>query len=269
MQTPSDIDPPSPKGDDPVGRELRRMTRRGFAWGGAAILAGLAGREWAVRRPEEGRLIWPLRRALEFNEKVGRAAFDPDRLSRAFPEARARMPKVNGRYGLKATPEPDTWRLRVSGPGGQGAFSLAEIKALPRVAMTTELKCIEGWSEVVTWAGARLVDFARLAGLGTRSGRPPDPSDDPADLLHYVAMATPDASYYVGLDAPSAFHPQTLLCYEMNGQPLEPLHGAPLRLAIPVKYGIKSIKQVGTIRFTDARPPDYWAELGYDWYAGH
>jgi DMSO/TMAO reductase YedYZ molybdopterin-dependent catalytic subunit len=55
----------------------------------------------------------------------------------------------------------------------------------------------------------------------------------------------------------------------MNGQSLTPEHGAPLRLVIPVKYGIKNLKQVGTIRFTDERPPDYWAERGYDWYAGH
>jgi DMSO/TMAO reductase YedYZ molybdopterin-dependent catalytic subunit len=41
-------------------------------------------------------------------------------------------------------------------------------------------------------------------------------------------------------------HPQTLLCYEMDGRPLTTDHGAPLRLVIPVKYGIKSLKQVGT-----------------------
>jgi DMSO/TMAO reductase YedYZ molybdopterin-dependent catalytic subunit len=75
--------------------------------------------------------------------------------------------------------------------------------------------------------------------------------------------------YYVGLDIESVLHPQTLLCYAMNHQPLTPEHGAPLRLVIPVKYGIKYIKWIGTIRFTDERPTDYWAERGYDWYAGH
>jgi DMSO/TMAO reductase YedYZ molybdopterin-dependent catalytic subunit len=46
-------------------------------------------------------------------------------------------------------------------------------------------------------------------------------------------------------------------------------HGAPLRLVIPIKYGIKNLKQIGTIQFTDRRPADYWAERGYDWYSGH
>jgi len=54
-----------------------------------------------------------------------------------------------------------------------------------------------------------------------------------------------------------------------EAQEAESAHGAPLRLVIPVKYGIKSIKQIGSIRFTNRRPPDYWAERGYDWYAGH
>ena len=83
-----------------------------------------------------------------------------------------------------------------------------------------------------------------------------------------MSLATPDQVYYVGLDLPSALHPQTLLAYEMNGQALTSEHGSPLRLVIPVKYGIKNIKRVGSIRFTNERPADYWAEQGYDWYAG-
>jgi DMSO/TMAO reductase YedYZ molybdopterin-dependent catalytic subunit len=66
----------------------------------------------------------------------------------------------------------------------------------------------------------------------------------------------------------SALHPQTLLAWELNGQPLAPEHGAPLRLVIPIKYGVKSIKKIGSIRLTDKRPADYWAENGYDWFAG-
>ena len=105
--------------------------------------------------------------------------------------------------------------------------------------------------------------------MATRSGRGLDLERGISDLFRYVMLSTPDGAYYVGLDIESALHPQTLLCYEMNGQPLTRGHGAPLRLAIPVKYGIKNIKRIGTIRFTDERPADYWAERGYDWYAGH
>ena len=182
------------------------------------------------------------------------------------------MPRVNGRIGLDSGLDPAAWRLRVVGSAGEHApqsFNLDDIKALPRVEMTTELRCIEGWSEVVHWAGARLADLASATGLATRGGRPPGPQGNTDDLLGYAAMETPDGIYYVGLDMASALHPQTLLCYEMDGQPLTPEHGAPLRLVTPVKYGFKSLKSIGTIRFTDARPEDYWAERGYDWYAGH
>jgi DMSO/TMAO reductase YedYZ molybdopterin-dependent catalytic subunit len=81
-------------------------------------------------------------------------------------------------------------------------------------------------------------------------------------------MQTPDRAYFVGLDLASALHPQTLLCYEMNGVDLTRAHGAPLRLVIPVKYGVKNIKRIGTIMYTNERPEDYWANEGYDWYAG-
>jgi DMSO/TMAO reductase YedYZ molybdopterin-dependent catalytic subunit len=182
------------------------------------------------------------------------------------------MPRVNGQIGLDPLIDPAEWRLRIVGTADHRPdrlVTLTDIKALPRVEMTTELRCIEGWSTVVSWAGARLADLAAVTGLATRSGRTFDPRERPSDLLDYAALATPGGGYYVGLDMASALHPQTLLCYEMDGRPLTPEHGAPLRLVIPVKYGIKNLKQIGTIRFTDMRPADYWAERGYDWYAGH
>jgi len=93
--------------------------------------------------------------------------------------------------------------------------------------------------------------------------------EGPDNFPEYVGLSTPDKNYYVGLDRQSALHPQTLLCYEMNGAPLTLEHGAPLRLVIPVKYGTKHLKRIGTLKFTNERPADYWAEQGYDWYAGH
>lgn len=149
-------------------------------------------------------------------------------------------------------------------------LTLDDIRTLPRVEMTTELKCIEGWSTIVNWAGARFADFAARYQPPTREGGgAPGARERPQELVRYVGLATPDGGYYVGMDMPSALHPQTLLCYEMNGQPLTPEHGAPLRLVTPVKYGIKHIKRIGRITFTDERPGDFWAERGYDWHSGH
>jgi DMSO/TMAO reductase YedYZ molybdopterin-dependent catalytic subunit len=249
-------------------RRLRRMTRRGFAWSGMAAAAGLAGWRWLVTRSEADGLPWPLRRVLEWNERVARGLFRGSSRSPEFPRTAARLPRVNGVIGLESDLDPAAWTLRVLGAGSSRSFALEEIKALPRFEMTTELRCIEGWSEVVHWAGTRLADLASATGLATRDGEPTG-SGTGSGLLAYAALETPDGRYYVGLDMASALHPQTLLCYEMNGRPLPPEHGAPLRLVIPLKYGIKNLKRIGTIRFTDVRPADYWAERGYDWYAGH
>ena len=78
----------------------------------------------------------------------------------------------------------------------------------------------------------------------------------------------PDERYYVGLYLADCLHPQALLATHMNGKPLTAEHGAPLRLVIPHKYGIKNIKLITSIAYTQKRPTDYWYEQGYDWYAG-
>ena len=140
-------------------------------------------------------------------------------------------------------------------PGQVRHLRLADIRALPKVEHITQLKCIEGWSVVTHWTGARFSEFTEQ--FARESIQAP-----------YIGMQTPDGEYFVGLDRDSAMHSQTLLCYEMNGAPLTMEHGAPLRLAIPVKYGIKNIKRIGTITYSAERPRDYWAEEGYDWYAG-
>jgi DMSO/TMAO reductase YedYZ molybdopterin-dependent catalytic subunit len=262
---------PAPIPPDPALRQMRRLTRRSFATGAIAALTGAAGWGWLRSRSAADGIPWPLRRMLEWNQSVAQGYFRPTRLARTFATTSARMPRVNGHVGLNGHFDPKTWLLHVNNTTGVTPLelSLEEIKALPRVDMTTELKCIEGWSDPVHWTGARLLDLAAKFGMANRTGLTLDLERIASDVFQYVMLSTPDGAYYVGLDAESAFHPQTLLCYEMNGTPLTPEHGAPLRLVIPVKYGIKNLKRIGTIHFTDERPADYWAERGYDWYAGH
>jgi DMSO/TMAO reductase YedYZ molybdopterin-dependent catalytic subunit len=251
-----------------VARAMRKKSRRSFLVMGLGAAAGVAGWEWLTTRPKAGDLSYPLRRTLEFNEKLGESFFKEARLTPTFPREMAREPRLTGDEGLLTAFDPSTWRLQAMGAGGARTFILEDIKRLPRVEMTTEHQCIEGWSAIVNWAGARFGDFATAYDLATRNGTPPDARNRPRDLFDYVGLETPDGGYYVGMDMPSALHPQTLLCYEMGGEPLSIEHGAPLRLVTTVKYGIKSIKRIGRITFTDERPTDFWAERGYDWYAG-
>lgn len=251
--------------------QISRLSRRSFLWAAAAGVAALGGWQWLISRRTDDGALWPLRRTLEVNEQLARDYFKPTRLAPTFQRSLAREPRPNGDYGLSEEFDPATWRLTVEGlaSGITLHLTLSDIKQLPHVEQVTEFKCIEGWSTIVHWGGARLADVAAKYPPATRSGEKPDVKSKPEDLMPYVYMETPDGGYYVGLDIESALHPQTLLCYEMNGEPLTLEHGAPLRLVIPVKYGVKNIKRIGTIRFTDHRPEDYWAQRGYDWYAGH
>jgi DMSO/TMAO reductase YedYZ molybdopterin-dependent catalytic subunit len=238
-----------------VQEELKRLSRRGFLTMAAAAGAGYAGWKWLDTRPREEGLAWPLRRALHANESLARTYFSEARLSPQFAAKDITRARINGGLGLKSELDVDAWRLHIEGLGAPVSLSLHELQSLPKRTMITELRCIEGWSTIVQWGGVRLSDVvARIA---------------PPRLTRFVSMETPDRAYYIGLDIESALHPQTLLAFEMNGASLPALHGAPLRLAIPVKYGIKNIKRIGTIRFTDVRPADFWGERGYDWYAGH
>ena len=244
--------------NDEVEARMHQMSRRSFLWAGAAIASGYAGWHWLTTREAADGVQWPFRRTLELNEGLSKKIYIASRLSPQFDKSEAGEPKTNGMEGLGEALDMESWHLTITGPGDQKSqLSLADIKGLPRVEMITELKCIEGWSQVVHWTGAKFSDFLAKHARDLASG------------TKYVGMSTPDDGYYVGLDMESAMHPQTLLCYEMNGEPLTPDHGAPLRLAIPVKYGIKNIKRIGAITLTNERPKDFWAEQGYDWYAGH
>lgn len=233
-------------------RELARRTRRSFLALGAGA-AGVAGAlAWLWNEPMEDEIPHALRSVLGFNERVVRTAlFSDSHRVPTYPASAVGRLKKNGDIGIDTPLDLTAWRLDVGGK----KLTMDDIRSLPSAEETIDFKCVEGWSTVTQFAGVRLSDFtARFAPGG--------------ENRKYVAMETPDGEYYVGLDMPSALHPQTLLAWEMNGAPLTSDHGAPLRLVIPVKYGIKNLKRIAKIEYTDERPKDYWAEQGYDWYAG-
>jgi DMSO/TMAO reductase YedYZ molybdopterin-dependent catalytic subunit len=215
--------------------------------------------KWINRQPQEAGALKPLRKTLNFNEKVFSGIFNAQRLVKEYPVSQAaKRVRVNGKDGMSDAVNEETWRLKVVRAAGDTLqLTLTDIKQLPKKNIVFDFKCIEGWSQVTHWAGVPLKTFMEHYHLGQQS------------KMRYVGLVTPDKGYYVGIDMPSALHPQTLLCYEMNGKPLPVNQGFPLRLIIPVKYGIKHLKRIGTMFFSNDKPADYWAERGYDYYAGH
>ena len=242
-----------PLSDTDARKAMFGKSRRNFLVGGAAALIGIFGWRWT---PDETKYKL-LRGTFEFNEWVSQNLYSPKRLAPEYSQDRVGQIRVNGMEGMSEGFDPADWKLTVAGlTPSELTLSMNDIKALPRTEMTPEFKCIEGWSVVLHWAGVRLSDLVAKYG-------------DPSRLPKYVSLITPDEGYFVGWDIQSIMHPQTLLAYELNGKPLSLEHGAPLRIASPLKYGIKQIKRIGRIEFTDERPKDYWGEQGYDWYSGH
>ncbi len=244
--------------DEEAKKLLNRRSRRDFLIAGASAVAGVGAYEWITKTKETDAAPWPQRGVLDFNGRLARGYLSDSHLMPTYSPSQVGHLKANGNIGMAEPFDKSKWSLQVASaaPAPTLNLSLADVRALPKVEMITLFCCIEGWNMVTHWGGARFSDFARKY-------LPPS-----AKMPNYVYMATPGEDYYVGLDMKSAMHPQTLLAYEQNGQPLENDHGAPLRLVIPVKYGIKHLKRIGLIRFTNDKPGDYWAEEGYDWFAG-
>ena len=241
---------------------VRQVIRRRTIGSFFVLFACMAAGVWLWQRlktqPEQAGVQKTLRKGLETNEKIFGKVFSDSHLARVYPESLAvKKVRVNGYVGLRGDVDTVTWKLQVVKAAGDTLrISLADIERLPKTDIVFDFKCIEGWSQITHWAGVRFSDFVKAYGL------------DDAAARNYAGLITPDKSYYVGIDMASMMQPQTILCYEMNGKPLPMNQGYPLRLIIPVKYGIKHLKRIGVLYFDNKKPPDYWAERGYDYYSG-
>lgn len=252
-------DSPIPRQENLSEKQLLKKSILAFAVFAVLLMLGVISFNWIKKQPAAGGTPKPLRTVLNANEKVFSTLFDTGRLVKEYPvSAAAQKVRVNGDDGLSDNVDEANWRLRVVRVTGDTlSLTLADIKQLPKRDIVFDFKCIEGWSQVTHWAGVPLKTFIQHYHLEKEAN------------LKYIGLKTPDQKYYVGIDMPSAMQSQTILCYEMNGKPLPVNQGFPLRLIIPVKYGIKHLKRIGTLFFSNNKPPDFWAERGYDYYAGH
>jgi DMSO/TMAO reductase YedYZ molybdopterin-dependent catalytic subunit len=156
------------------------------------------------------------------------------------------------------TPQIDLtqYRLKIEGEvNNPMQLSLTDLQALPLTSMVIQHVCVEGWAAIVQWGGVRLNELLRLA--------------QPKSDARYVYFKSADG-YYESWDLASALHPQTLMAYQKNGQPLPVENGAPLRLASPIKLGYKQSKWVTKIMLTNQLMPmtGYWEDQGYEWFGG-
>jgi DMSO/TMAO reductase YedYZ molybdopterin-dependent catalytic subunit len=254
--------------------DARHLDRRRFlaraAAGAATLLLGacdkLSESTWFPRILDSAEGV---------TKRVQRAFTGSQALAREFSEA-----DLSPEFKSNGTQDPDDpayqklakngfkdWRLDVAGLVERpGRFSLAELRALPSRTQITRHDCVEGWSCIGKWKGAL------LSALLDRVGVRPE--------ARYVVFFCADPmnmdgdKYYESIDVAGAYHPQTILAYEMNDKTLPIPYGAPLRLRDERQLGYKMAKYIMRIELVTSFAEigggrgGYWEDQGYEWYAG-
>jgi DMSO/TMAO reductase YedYZ molybdopterin-dependent catalytic subunit len=254
--------------------ELIRVTRR-TALIGAAGASGLllTGCDKLSASPSFRRV---LANAEGWNIAAQRLLTGQDRLAREFSKADL-SPRFKANGSFTGTGDEykrlldanfADYRLKVGGLVRHPLeLSLAELKALPSRSQITRHDCVEGWSAIGGWKGVPLGLLLKSASLLPQA--------------RYIVFHCFDnlgggdqGLYYESIDLNDAFHPQTILAYEMNGQALPVEHGAPLRVRIERQLGYKMAKYISHIEaVADYRnigfgQGGFWEDRGYAWYAG-
>jgi DMSO/TMAO reductase YedYZ molybdopterin-dependent catalytic subunit len=161
-----------------------------------------------------------------------------------------------------------SWTLQVDGLVQRPQFlSLTALRAMPARTQITRHDCVEGWSAIGKWTGVPLSSVLNLAGLRAEAR---------FIVLHCADRLWSGAEpYYESIDLIDAYHPQTLLAYELNGKALPVANGAPLRLRVERQLGYKQAKYlmrveaVADLRSIQGGKGGFWEDLGgYEWYAG-
>ena len=257
-------------------RILRYHSRRDFLAFGAGALAMLASGAFLLpqetlnrvgihRNMDSSGKEWFLNRALRIDDDVAEALYSANRSVPTY--TRSQITTLKNNYN-GATPDPgyiSVWKLTLDGLASGLSTSLDIRNLLNRFSVheqITRLVCVEGWSAIAWWAGLRFDDLLHAY--------PPMSQAKWARVESSVnldASGNPDP-YFMSLDLATLRHPQTLLATHFNGQPLTVDHGAPLRLLVPMKLGLKNVKAATRITFVAEEPSDYWAERGYSRYDG-
>ena len=185
--------------------------------------------------------------------------FHPSQISKP-PLANEMAPPNDAFKRLQAGGFAD-WRLSVDGMVAQPtSFSIADLKSCPSRSHITELTCEEGWSYIAEWIGAPLSHVLNLVGVLPQA--------------RYVVYVSMEPDTWDSIDMADALHPQTFLCYGMNGNDLPVPHGGPLRMRLARQIGYKNIKFITHLTVTDNLKNfgkglgSAAAEAGYAWYTG-
>ena len=234
--------------------ERRLFLRRGLSLGALSLLSGCDLTDQLTYDDNVQKVLTAMSR---WNDGVQAWLFDPKRLAPEFPESRITSPfPFNAYYSEDEVRVVDStdYRLEVGGlVREKKPWRLPELYALPQVSQVTRHICVEGWSTIGKWSGARFSDFLQRVG---------------ADLTaRYVGFKCADV-YTTSIDMATALHPQTIMAFKYADQILPPKYGFPMKLRIPTKLGFKNPKHIAAIFVSNQDPGGYWEDKGYNWFSG-
>jgi DMSO/TMAO reductase YedYZ molybdopterin-dependent catalytic subunit len=242
----------------------RKLIVSGLAATAGAAVAARLGQKYGLVPPDHGG-IYGLGETLTYasqrlltRHSLARE-FPRNRISpRPFPNELAPLTEEFKR--LQAGRFAD-WRLSIDGMVYQPAsFSIADLKSYPSRSQITEIACEEGWSYIAEWIGVPLSHVLQLVGVHPEA--------------RYVVYVSMEPDTWDSIDMADALHPQTFLCYGMNGGELPVAHGGPLRMRLPRQVGYKNKKFITHLTVTNNLKRFgkglgcVDAEYGYAWYAG-
>ncbi len=247
----------------------RRFLVRAFAAGGSLLLAGcdrLSQTGWfdTILNSAE-KLSGAAQRLVTSRRSMAQELTEAD-LSPTFRSNGTANP-ADAQYQTLAANGFADYRLQVSGLVERPSeFSLAELRALPSRTQITRHDCVEGWSAIGKWSGARLSALLEQVG----------PTPEARYVVFYCADPMDEAGtrYYESIDMEDAYHPQTILAYELNDQVLPVGNGAPIRLRVERQLGYKMAKYIMRIELVadfgniGGGKGGFWEDRGYEWFAG-
>jgi DMSO/TMAO reductase YedYZ molybdopterin-dependent catalytic subunit len=230
---------------------MRRHFLRGAASLGA--LAFLTGCNIIDGDTAEG----VLRKISVFNDGAQALLFNPDKLAPTYRESDITRPfPFNAYYDEEQAPvvDPATYKLEIAGRvDDKKPWTLAELHALSEVSQITRHVCVEGWSAIGSWQGARLSDFLKRIGADTRA--------------KYIFFKCAEG-YTNTIDMPTALHPQTQMSFKFDHKLLPRAYGFPMKIRMPTKLGFKNPKYVVAMEVTNTDHGGYWEDQGYNWFSG-
>lgn len=267
----------SKPGPDDKARSGTKLDRRSFLTGGAVLggtlfLGGCQGptaQPWVQQILASADILTYRVQRFLLPESALAPEYSKADISKDFKANGSTNPQTPDYLKLAKTGFRD-WRLKVGGLVEQPlSLSLADLRAMPARTQITRHDCVEGWSCIGQWTGVQLKAVLEKAKLSPKARY----------IVFYCADDlgggdTAATRYYESIDLNDAFHPQTILAYGMNGQPLSIPHGAPLRLRVERQLGYKMAKYLMRIEavesFADIRGGHggFWEDRGYEWYAG-